>query len=165
MSVIFIVITVITTITTSVNKTRTPNTPPTPLTHPHLTYTTPLHTTRQDDRWGEEFTIPWRESVLSSTDTASLMQSQIMLEYGVKTGWFTPGGVKLLGSLPSRAQSLRSPSVGLLALRLWTLDRAIRYDKVTLPGEKCTGNGSMNRGRPKGVGNNPTGSRKKKKTF
>ena len=118
----------------------------------------------QDDRWADDFITPWRESVLSGPDCTSLMQSQVMLEFGIKTGWYTPGGLKLMSSLPSRSHSLRFPSLGLLALRVWSLDQAIRYQKVVLPGEKATG-GSANRGRPKGVGNNPSGSRKKKKTY
>ena len=122
-----------------------------------------IHT--QDDRWADDFSTPWRDSILSGPDCSSLMQSQIMLEYGIKTSWFTPSGIKLLASLPSRSQSLRTPSVGLLAMRVWTLDLAIRYDKVTLPGEKSTGNGSLNRGRPKGSSNATSGARKKKKTF
>ena len=103
--------------------------------------------------------------MLSSPDCPSLMQAQLMLEYGVKTGWYSACGIKLLSTLPSRSHSLRTPTLGLLALRLWTLDRAIKYDKTLLPGDKSSGNGSMNRGRPKGAPNNPTGSRKKKKTY
>ena len=118
----------------------------------------------QDERWSDDFMVPWRESVLAAGDCHALMQSQIMLEYGIKTGWFTPGGIKLLSALPSRSHSLRFPSVGLVALRLWSLDQAIRYDKIVQPGEKCTGS-SASRGRPKGGGNSATGARKKKKTF
>ena len=136
----------------------------------------------QDDRWGggvnntigergsergsvnEDLLLAWRDSIISNNDYTTLMQSQIMFEYGIKTSWFSPMGLKLITSLPSRSHSLRFPSLGLLALRLFTFDKAIRYDKIVLPGDKNLGN-SVNRGRPKGVGNNPTGARKKKKTF
>ena len=134
----------------------------------------------QDDRWGagagigerggergvgnDEFITAWRDSILSNNDYTTLMQSQIMLEYGIKTSWYSPGGLKLLSCLPSRSHSLRFPSVSLLALRLFTFDKALKYDKIILPGDKSISN-SVNRGRPKGAGNNPSGSRKKKKSF
>lgn len=117
-----------------------------------------------DERWADDFIVPWREGVLMAGDCHALMQCQIMLECGIKTGWCFPGGLKLMSSMPSRAHSLRFPSVGLVALRLWSLDQAIKYDKIVQPGEKASGS-SVSRGRPKGVGNNPSGTRKKKKTF
>lgn len=83
-----------------------------------------------DERWGSDFSIAWREYVTSATDSISLMQCQIMLEYGIKTSWLKPTGLKLLSCLPSRIQALRTASTSSLALRVWVLDMTIKYDKI-----------------------------------
>jgi hypothetical protein len=95
-----------------------------------------------------------------------------MLEYGIKTAWYSLGGLKLMSSMPSRVHSLRFPTIGLVALKLWCFDQALKYDRAILPGEKSV---IIGRGRPKGGGvprnkegggsSSATGSRKNKKTF
>jgi hypothetical protein len=87
-----------------------------------------------DDRWGDNFVVPWRESVWAAQDASALMQCQIMLEYGIRTAWLRPTGLKLFSCLPSRAQAMRTATCGAVAIRLWVLDQTIRYDKVHIEG-------------------------------
>lgn len=68
---------------------------------------------------------------MTSNDATALMQCQIMLEYGIKTSWLKPTGLKLLSCLHSRIQALRTASFSSVALRLWVLDMTIKYDKVS----------------------------------
>jgi hypothetical protein len=83
-----------------------------------------------DDRWGDNFVVAWRQAVVACSDVTGLMQCQIMLEYGVRTAWLKPAGLKLFSCMPSRALCMRSPSIGLVAMRIWLLDLTVRYDKV-----------------------------------
>ncbi len=52
------------------------------------------------------------------------------MEYSVRTAWFKTAGSKLMTCLPSRSQAIRFPTFGLVAIRLWCLDKAVRYDKI-----------------------------------
>ena len=83
-----------------------------------------------DDKWGGGFQFAWREAVVAAEDATDLMACQIMLEYGIKTTWFKPQGLRLLGALPSRVHSMKFASIGNLALRLSALDLGIRYPKI-----------------------------------
>eukprot|EP01038_Epipyxis_sp_PR26KG_P006174 gene6174-8504_t len=83
-----------------------------------------------DDRWANAFVLPWREAVLTAPDYTSLMACQIMLEYGIKTSWLKPTGLKLLSCLPSRALCMRNATSGLLGIRIFVLDATIKYDKL-----------------------------------
>jgi hypothetical protein len=76
------------------------------------------------------FVNSWRYSVLSATTCTHLMECQLMLEYGLKASWLKSIPLKVLSCLPSRAHCLRYPTMSLLAMRVWCLDHAIKYDKV-----------------------------------
>jgi hypothetical protein len=81
-----------------------------------------------DDRWGDTFAEAWREAVVNCTDSVGLMQCLVILETCIKAVWLKQ---KILGQLSNRNHALRNASTGQVALRLWTLDLAIKYDKVT----------------------------------
>ncbi|RYH25189.1 hypothetical protein EON65_15910 [archaeon] len=85
-----------------------------------------------EDRWADDFVIAWREAVMTASDPVSLMQCQILLEYGIRTSWLKPTGLKLFSCLPSRAQSLKQATYGMVAIRVWLLDMTIKYDKVQI---------------------------------
>jgi hypothetical protein len=85
-----------------------------------------------DERGGlpdERFFAFWRAAVIRSNDASSLMECQIMLEYCVRTAWLASNGTKLLTCMPSRTTATRCATYGLVAMRLWALDGAIRFDK------------------------------------
>mmetsp|Transcript_29526 Transcript_29526/g.49869 ORF Transcript_29526/g.49869 Transcript_29526/m.49869 type:complete len:880 (+) Transcript_29526:28-2667(+) len=79
---------------------------------------------------GPAFLNAWRHAVMSASSPALLMECQLMLEYSVRTAWLKSTGAKLMTCLPSRSQAIRGPTLGLVATRLWSLDKAVRYDKV-----------------------------------
>jgi hypothetical protein len=83
-----------------------------------------------DDRWGEDFVVPWREAVSVASDAIGLMQCQLMLEYGIRTSWLKPTGLKMFSCLPSRVQCVRNATLGLVAVRVWVLDAMVKYDQV-----------------------------------
>ena len=83
-----------------------------------------------EDKWCDDLVLAWRESVNTAQDATALMQSQIVLECAVKSAWLRPAGVKLMCCLPSRAHAIRNATCGAVAVRLWALDSAIRYDKL-----------------------------------
>lgn len=83
-----------------------------------------------DDRWNDNFVLSWREAVMIASDATSLMQCQIMLEYGIKTAWLKPIGLKVFSYFPSRNHAMKTATYGMVAIRIWTLDSTIKYDKV-----------------------------------
>ena len=87
-----------------------------------------------DDKFGENFVLAWREAVMASTDASSLMQCQIFLESCIRAKWLKQ---KLMLAMPSRLHALRNATLSQVALRVWVLDQALKYDKVELlPGVK-----------------------------
>ena len=135
-----------------------------------------------DERWGDDFSVPWREAVAAAADATALMQvrytscynshivlvthtctpplssvrmqCQVMLEYGIRTAWYSANGLKLMSCLPSRAYALRTATLSGVALRLFCLDLAVKYDKVAVSdadaGRKRGGGGRFSGGSKKG---------------
>lgn len=84
-----------------------------------------------DERWGDDdegFTDYWRSSVIGASDASSLMECQILLEFSVRTAWLSPAGAKLLTCMPSRTHATRMATYGLVALRVFALDEAVRFE-------------------------------------
>jgi hypothetical protein len=79
---------------------------------------------------GPAFLNAWRHAVTNASTPAQLMECQLVLEFGVRTAWLKSTGAKLMTCLPSRSQAIRGSTLGLVATRLWCLDKAVRYDKV-----------------------------------
>ena len=107
-----------------------------------------------DDKWGGGFQYAWREAVVAAENATDLMACQIMLEYGIKTTWLKPQGLRLLSALPSRVHCMKFASVGQLALRLSALDQGIRYPKIKSNDPQEDAPKPARRGRP------PNASRK-----
>ena len=63
-----------------------------------------------DDKWGGGFQYAWREAVVAAENATDLMACQIMLEYGIKTTWLKPQGLRLLSALPSRVHCMKFAS-------------------------------------------------------
>merc|ERR1711968_177189 len=94
------------------------------------------------------------EAVVAAENATDLMACQIMLEYGIKTTWLKPQGLRLLSALPSRVHCMKFASVGQLALRLSALDQGIRYPKIKSNDPQEDAPKPARRGRP------PNASRK-----
>jgi hypothetical protein len=88
---------------------------------------------QSDDKFGKSFLSVWRAAVGAATDAAFLMNCQIVLEFGLKSAWLKPAGLKMFTSLPSRGHALRNATIGAVAIRLWLLDQCIRYEKLLEP--------------------------------
>jgi hypothetical protein len=86
-----------------------------------------------DDRWSSSFSEAWRHAVVTASNAGGLMECQLSLEFAIKSGWIKPAGSKLLACLPSRSHCAKYATYGLVAIRAWTLDHILRYDKVALP--------------------------------
>eukprot|EP01039_Chlorochromonas_danica_P011236 gene11236-12533_t len=95
-----------------------------------------------EDRWMDDFVLSWRESVSLANDATALMQCQLMLEYGIRTAWLKPSGLKMFSSLPSRLHCLRHATYALVALRIFILDQTIKYDKVGNSGSGSSSGGN-----------------------
>ena len=55
-----------------------------------------------EERWGDGFAQSWREAVATASDATQLMQCQVMLEYGIRTVWYTHEGLRLFACMPAR---------------------------------------------------------------
>jgi len=81
------------------------------------------------------FSEAWKYAVTSAADATQLMECQLMLEYGVRSSWFKTTGAKLMCCMPSRLCALRHSTLGMVAMRLFCLDQAVKYDKVKIDDE------------------------------
>jgi hypothetical protein len=121
-----------------------------------------------EDRWGDDFVIPWREAVAVAADAVSLMQCQIMLEYGIRTFWLKPTGLKLLSCLPSRVQCMKNATLGMVAIRIWVLDMTIKYENVKQEEKEIESSSKTNNSKskptspPLSTGTSTNGKRTKK---
>eukprot|EP00605_Chrysophyceae_sp_TOSAG23-4_P000427 GSChrysophyteH1.ASY1.ANO1.484.1 assembled CDS len=80
--------------------------------------------------WNDAVEDAWFEVVTCSREPAELMEAALMLQYHIAPKTFTELGMRLLGALPSAHAAMRMPTLSSVALRLFSIDRALQYDKV-----------------------------------
>ena len=80
--------------------------------------------------WKVDAASCWRSMVAKANDPASLIGCLILLENVISSDWLQPNAWHLLSSLPRPWKAVNEASVSSIALRLWILDRGIKYDLV-----------------------------------
>lgn len=83
--------------------------------------------------WNNALDELWRAYVLTSSSPIALMECCIMLEYYLNNKWLLAPYSRLQSALPAAHGALRSATYSSVALRVYSLDRALLYDKVELP--------------------------------
>lgn len=103
------------------------------------------------DRWSEDVEAAWVDTVSMAGSATDLMACMLLLETCVRQPWFKSGVNKILFALPNKTHAMKHASLGNVAIRLWTYDQCIRYNKVALPGSKEEEEASRKKkkGRPK----------------
>jgi len=86
--------------------------------------------------WTPEKANSWRSMVCNSIGPGSLMGSLLVLETSILADFFYPQGYYLLQCLQTPWRAQNSASAVSVALRLSTLDRAIKFDAGTTRGGK-----------------------------
>ena len=84
--------------------------------------------------WTPEKANSWRSMVCSATGPGSLMGALLVLETSILADFFHPQGYYLLQCLQTPWRAQNSASTVSVALRLSTLDRAIKFDAGTTRG-------------------------------
>lgn len=85
------------------------------------------------ESWNDILDQAWRGAVLSTKSSTELMECVLLLEYSINKAWIHANGLKLMGRLPSPHFAIRCCSFSSVALRVYSLDRAVLYDKVYVP--------------------------------
>lgn len=93
------------------------------------------------ESWSDILDQAWRGAVLSASTPTELMECVLLLEYSINKTWFHALGLKLMGRLPSPHFAIRCCSLASVALRIYSLDRAIFFDKVYVPPRGSRGRG------------------------
>eukprot|EP00981_Chlorochromonas_danica_P010092 scaffold3044_cov176-Ochromonas_danica.AAC.10 len=83
--------------------------------------------------WNPLLEQAWRGAVLQSDTPLSLMECVLVLEFYLQRAWLGAPAVRLLQSLPNAHFAVRCATYSSIALRIFCLDKAILYEKVTLP--------------------------------
>ena len=82
--------------------------------------------------WTTELATIWAAATRRATTAPALARCLLLLEDAIRPQWLVPAASAALRGLPSRAGALSVASRGSLALRLFTLDGSLMYDKLEL---------------------------------
>ena len=81
--------------------------------------------------WTEELEALWYDVVTGATVPLQLMEAVLLLESCItKSKWYSDLGQRLMSTLPAPHAALRCVTLPTVALRIFSLDRALCYDKV-----------------------------------
>lgn len=83
--------------------------------------------TSSDGAWNQKRSTYWRSLVMKAEDPKSLMGCIILLENVLSKDWLRPNAEHLLSCLPRPWKAINDATVSSVALRLWVLDRGIKY--------------------------------------
>ena len=77
--------------------------------------------------WNAEKSSYWRSLVMNAKSPGDLMGCIILLENVLSNDWLRPNAEHLLGCLPRPWKAINDATVSSVALRIWVLDRGIKY--------------------------------------
>ena len=80
--------------------------------------------------WKPHTAVYWRSMVMKSSTPGNLMGCLVLLENILSKEWIRSNGEHLVSCLPLPWKSINEASIASIELRLRTLDKAIRYEKV-----------------------------------
>ena len=80
--------------------------------------------------WKPHTAVYWRTMVMKATTPGNLMGCLVLLENILSKEWIRSNGEHLVSCLPRPWKSINEASVSSIALRLRTLDKAIKYEKA-----------------------------------
>lgn len=78
--------------------------------------------------WRPSFAAVWRTAVRNARGPASLMRCLVLLENSLALEWVDPHYSHVLSSLPIGWRAINEATVGLIALRIFVIDRGIHYE-------------------------------------
>ena len=80
--------------------------------------------------WSDTFDQIWRDTVFSAKGPAILMECLLLLEFYINKQWLSPQSQRLISALPPAHFAIRCATCSSVALRVFSLDSALMYDKV-----------------------------------
>ena len=86
--------------------------------------------TSEDGEWKPEIALCWRSMVTKANSPANLVGCLILLESAISNDWIRPNAEHLLSCLPRPWKAVNEASIASISLRLWILDRGIKYGLV-----------------------------------
>lgn len=78
--------------------------------------------------WRPSFAAVWRTAVRNARGPASLMRCLVLLESSLALEWVDPHYSHILSCLPIGWKAINEATVGLIALRIFVIDRGIHYE-------------------------------------
>ena len=86
--------------------------------------------TSENGTWKPQIASSWRDMVTKTQSPATLTGYIILLENVILKDWLRPNAQHLLSCLPRPWKAVNEATVSSVALKLFTLDRGIKYDKT-----------------------------------
>jgi hypothetical protein len=86
--------------------------------------------TSEEGTWKPEIASSWRAMVADAQSPAILTGYIILLENVISKDWLRPNAQHLLSCLPRPWKAVNEATISSIALKLFTLDRGIKYDKT-----------------------------------
>jgi len=80
--------------------------------------------------WNDILDQLWRNLVIQADKASMLMEAILLLEFYINKGWISGASQKLLNILPSAHFAIRCSTYSSVALRLFSLDQCLVYDKI-----------------------------------
>eukprot|EP01041_Mallomonas_annulata_P004666 gene4666-9256_t len=89
--------------------------------------------------WNDVLDLVWREEVMNAISPQILMECTLLLEYYINKTWLSSSEQRLISTLPNAHFAVRCVTPSSVALRLFSLDRAILYEKIQGTGRTSRG--------------------------
>jgi hypothetical protein len=83
--------------------------------------------------WNDVLDQAWRASVDIAWTPAAFMECVLLLEHYINNKWLAAPHNRLLNALPSPHFAMRCCTYASVALRIYSIDKAMLYDNVQLP--------------------------------
>eukprot|EP01033_Poteriospumella_lacustris_P001523 gene1523-1100_t len=80
--------------------------------------------------WDSALEVAWKTAVQAAQTPQELMECVLVLEFYLNRTWLTAPNSRLLSALPSAHFAIRAVTLSSVALRVFSIDKALAYEKV-----------------------------------
>jgi hypothetical protein len=91
--------------------------------------------------WNAALETAWKNAIVDAQSVWEVMECVLVLEFYLNRTWLAPPNSRLLSALPSAHFAMRAVTLSSIALRIYSIDKALAYEKVQVaPRELRTSN-------------------------
>jgi hypothetical protein len=96
--------------------------------------------------WSAALELAWKDAIIRAQSVWEVMECVLVLEFYLNRTWLVAPNSRLLSALPSTHFAMRAVTMSSIALRIYSIDKALAYEKVQVVARELRALGASSAG-------------------